>query len=794
LASGPGARLASAAPVVVMTVATGGNPIGVASDPTLRHIYVANGQSLTVLDADTLAILASRPAGYFPFAVAVDSQTHQVYVTNGFASGYTVTVFDGTTYTLLATITLSGNNNDLLGIALDPATRRGFVTSYNGDSVTVLNLDTNALVTTVAVPALPLNATVDPQTHRVYVTNVTNQITILDGDPASPTANQVVGSITAGAGTYSLALDPATRQFYATDYLNGAVLVLDADTYALLATIPTDVGPRSVAVDTAARRVYVTHYLTGGPVTVLDADTHTVVTTLPTGDQPEGVAVDPTTHRAFVANSNSGSVTVVGDQAGVLDRTSLAFGDQRVGTTSAAQTITLSNTGDEPVTVSGLPITGTNAGDFAISAETCIAAPVPAHQTCAIDVTFTPVALGLRASTLTVQSDVPGGLPPVQLSGPGVAPAVTLDPGSLAFAPLPVGATSAPQTVTLTNSGSAPLALTGITASGDFAQTSNCGATLAARASCTITVTFTPTAPGVRSGTLTLTDDAAGGPHTVALSGTGIPLVALTVQTSGPGQVTPGSGPFPAGTTVTLTASPAADATLLGWTVDGTFRGWPPTLTLTLDQPHTVAATFATLPTFSDVSPGDPAASAIRQLAARGVINGYAPTTCQALGLAAPCYGPHDFVVRAQMAALIVRAFGWDTASPSGAHPFSDLGPVDPELQRALTILTDKGILRGYGDGTVRPLADVLHLQVISFITRSMEVAGRWQAVTTDDGSYANVPASSGARADLLTFVHYAGALPDRPTGQPWADWNTPASRAWTAQLLWQALDSYFGR
>ena len=113
-------------------------------------------------------------------------------------------------------------------------------------------------------------------------------------------------------------------------------------------------------------------------------------------------------------------------------------------------------------------------------------------------------------------------------------------------------------------------------------------------------------------------------------------------------------------------------------------------------------------------------------------------------------------------------------------------------MQRAIAILAERGIIDGYGDGTFGPTDTVLHVQVISFITRSMIQAGYWTAVTQDNPAlYPNVPLSSGHRLDLLTYTKYAGAIPERPAGQDWSDWDTPASRAWTAQLLWQALNSY---
>ena len=81
--------------------------------------------------------------------------------------------------------------------------------------------------------------------------------------------------------------------------------------------------------------------------------------------------------------------------------------------------------------------------------------------------------------------------------------------------------TSAAQTVTLTNSGTAALNITSIVASAPYAQTNTCGASLAAGANCSINVTFTPTAVGSLPGTITVTDNATGSPQTVNLTGTG---------------------------------------------------------------------------------------------------------------------------------------------------------------------------------------------------------------------------------------------------------------------------------
>ena len=115
------------------------------------------------------------------------------------------------------------------------------------------------------------------------------------------------------------------------------------------------------------------------------------------------------------------------------------------------------------------------------------------------------------------------------LSGPvGAAAAnrpggqLTLAPSTLAFGSQTTQTTSAPQTVTLTNTGGSPVTIAGIEASDDFGQTNNCPSSLAAGASCVVAATFTPSATGARAGTVTVSSDVAGAPRTFALSGIGL--------------------------------------------------------------------------------------------------------------------------------------------------------------------------------------------------------------------------------------------------------------------------------
>ena len=114
--------------------------------------------------------------------------------------------------------------------------------------------------------------------------------------------------------------------------------------------------------------------------------------------------------------------------------------------------------------------------------------------------------------------------------GPADAPAVSLTRTSLTFPDTLVSSTSSSQTVTLRNMGSSALTVSNLTVSGDFAETTDCTANdISGAGSCRITVTFSPTTRGTRTGAVTITDSATGSPHTINLTGNGVsPSVTLS--------------------------------------------------------------------------------------------------------------------------------------------------------------------------------------------------------------------------------------------------------------------------
>jgi hypothetical protein len=177
---------------------------------------------------------------------------------------------------------------------------------------------------------------------------------------------------------------------------------------------------------------------------------------------------------------------------------------------------------------------------------------------------------------LTITSEAPGSPHTVALSGTGIQAAVSLSPASLSFGDQLVGTTSTGQSVTLTNSGTATLNISGViltgTNSGDFSRTNHCAATLGAGLSCTLDVTFTPIAAGSRTATLSISGDAPGSPHAVLLSGTGTgPGVSLAPPSLSFGNQLVGT--TSASQTVTLTNGGTAVLNISGVTLTGTNSG-----------------------------------------------------------------------------------------------------------------------------------------------------------------------------------------------------------------------------
>jgi len=262
------------------------------------------------------------------------------------------------------------------------------------------------------------------------------------------------------------------------------------------------------------------------------------------------------------------SLTGTGSAPVTLSSSTLSFSSTAVGNTSSAKTVTLTN--HESVVLNFSSIT-TSAG-FAIASNTCGTSVAPGAS-CTVGVTFSPTTTGAATGTLTFIDDAANSPQTVSLSGTatGSAP-VTVSSSTLNLGTVAVGATSAAGTVTLTNRQSVALSFAGTSpaTTAGFAIASNtCGTSIAAGASCTVGVTFTPTATGAATGTLTFTDGASNSPQKVSLTGTGSSPVTVAPGTLNLGTVAVGA--TSASQTVTVTNNGTTAVTNNGVTATGDF-------------------------------------------------------------------------------------------------------------------------------------------------------------------------------------------------------------------------------
>lgn len=239
---------------------------------------------------------------------------------------------------------------------------------------------------------------------------------------------------------------------------------------------------------------------------------------------------------AYIANPAAASASSI-----AVSPTALLFPTTTAGTVSGVLSVSVTNGGSAALSLTSIGLTGTNAAEFRIApSSTCAGGgTVAAGANCRIDVTFNPTSDGSKTASIAIAHNATGSPTNVPLNGTAGAaqPLLSLSAGAIAFPNTPLGVTSATQTVRLTNSGTAALNITALTAGGanpaEFTRTGTCivGRVLQPLGECTITYAFAPAALGARSANLTIGSNNTAGPVTLTLGGNGVdntPLIALS--------------------------------------------------------------------------------------------------------------------------------------------------------------------------------------------------------------------------------------------------------------------------
>jgi Right handed beta helix region/Abnormal spindle-like microcephaly-assoc'd, ASPM-SPD-2-Hydin len=224
------------------------------------------------------------------------------------------------------------------------------------------------------------------------------------------------------------------------------------------------------------------------------------------------------------------------------------FPSQMIGT-SGTQTATLTNTGQAPLTISGIAMSGST--DFT-QTNNCPASPatLAVGGSCNFTLTWRPQIVGYEYAAITITDNASPSTQGISLSGSSYSAGVaSLSPNTLTFPTTLLGSTSAAQTVTLTNTGTGPLGNISVSSYYDFPATNNCPAILGIGASCTIGISFAPSQVGLNNGYVWVYDDGASG-ATISVSGQGQAPVP-TIASLSPASVAAGSN----NTSVTITGT-----------------------------------------------------------------------------------------------------------------------------------------------------------------------------------------------------------------------------------------------
>jgi YVTN family beta-propeller protein len=237
-------------------------------DPSTNTLYVCSirDDSLTVIDANTLAATTAVPVGRTPRSIALIPALQTAYTAN-YLDG-TVSVVDTATNRTLGAIEVGGFPR---AIAADPVTHRVYVTNFQDDSVTIIDGDTNKVLTTKPTGALPGYIHINRESHQVYVTGYSaSTLTIHDVDGATTAAIQV-GPSPSGVWT-STALD----RVCVTSETDRSLWILRLSDNAVLGQVSVEGVPQAVTIDPARGWAYAADYV-ARRVFCIDIEARTLV-------------------------------------------------------------------------------------------------------------------------------------------------------------------------------------------------------------------------------------------------------------------------------------------------------------------------------------------------------------------------------------------------------------------------------------------------------------------------------------------------------------------------------------
>ncbi len=474
-------------------------------------VQAANGTLPNATQNVTITIVAATVAPVITSSAPPNGTTTTAYSHSFTASGTTPITWSVTSGALPAGLVLNAASGALSGT---PTTAGSFAFTVQAANGTLPNAtQAYTIIIALRLVAPTISVAINPATIFVGG-NAIGTVTI---------SNTNTTPLTANAFTFP----------YAPGLVNAAVPN----------TSSTCAGANTTAVPGAGSYSQTTSFTipASGSCSFTSAITSAIAGTY-TGPIPAGLIVT-SAGSSPASNSVTLTVTVAPTPGVTLSRSSINFGSRTINTTSPATLITLTNSGNGDLVISGI----TGSGNFGFT-STCVSTapnptPIAAGGSCPINITFTPLTVASVVGTITIASNAPGSPHTISLSGVGTAvpvPGFDVVPAALTFAARTINTTSPAQMFSIFNTGFANLILTSINVGSPFsrvpldaaASPPDCGSSVAPGSDCQIAVVFRPLGTGAVTSQVLIVDNAEGSPHSVNLTGTGTPVPVSVIATS----------------------------------------------------------------------------------------------------------------------------------------------------------------------------------------------------------------------------------------------------------------------
>ena len=284
--------------------ASGGSLAGRNRRPNSGH--GAGNNTVSVISDATNNVVAIIPVGGYPYGLAYDSGTNEIFVTNSESDA--VSVISDNSNSVVATVPVGLKT---LGAAYDPTAGEIFVSGFNPSgscTVAVISDRSNTVVATVTVGTSPSGLAYDSAMKEVFVAMAgDNNVSIIPANGSVVAANVAVGENPRG-----VAFDSAKGEIFVSNYMSNTVSVISDSNNSVVATVSVGSEPQGLAYDYGSGEVFVADG--GGYVSVISDSNNAVVATVPAGNSPMFAAYDSSAGEVFISNFRN-SVTVISDHS-----------------------------------------------------------------------------------------------------------------------------------------------------------------------------------------------------------------------------------------------------------------------------------------------------------------------------------------------------------------------------------------------------------------------------------------------------------------------------------------------